>query len=142
MTQTRNFGSQDRMIKCPCCNTGQLSPGLHVVLEDVKRHFTGLAIKQGFIDQDKTVAVSINSGARCWDHHVEIYKKLGKKPTLHSDHLMVGLSTSNGADITAQYFSPRALYAYLDGSAYSDVLALGLYDTFVHIGLRGHKARW
>ena len=141
MTQTLNFGSQDKMIKCPCCNTGQLSPGLHVVLEDVKRHFSELAIKNGFMDFEKTVAVSINSGARCWDHHVEIYKKLDKTPTLHSDHLMAG-TTSNGADITVKGFSPRAVYAYLDGSAYSDVLALGLYDTFVHIGLRGHRARW
>jgi len=141
MTQTENFGAQDSMIKCPCCNTGQLSPGLHVVLEDVKRYFTDSAYKQGFIEQGKAVAVNINSGARCWDHHVEIYKKLGTKPTLHSDHLMT-CTTSNGADITVKGFSPRAVYAYLDGSAYSDVLALGLYDTFVHIGLRGHRARW
>ena len=129
--QTDNFGAQDKMIKCPCCNTGQLSPGMHVVLEDIKRHFNG-------------AAVTLNSGARCWEHHVDIYKKLKKKPTLYSDHLMKGLSTSDGADITVAGHTPQEVYDYLDSCAYSNVLALGLYvkDGFVHVGLRGYKARW
>ena len=127
--QTKHFGSQDKMIKCPCCGLGQLSPGLHVVLEDVKRNFGG-------------AAVTINSGARCWNHHVEIYKKLGKPPTLYSDHLMQGLNVSNGADITVEGYTPEAVYAYLSTVAYNNVLALGLYDWGVHLGLRGHKARW
>ena len=129
--QTKNFGSQDKMIKCPCCNKGQLSAGMHVVLEDIKRHFNG-------------ASVMLNSGARCWDHHVAIYKKLKKKPTLHSDHLMQGLSVSNGADVTVEGHTPQEVYDYLDSCAYSDVLALGLYidEGFVHIGLRGNRARW
>jgi len=129
MTQTKNFGSQDSLIPCPCCGLGQMSMALHIVLEDVKRHFNG-------------VPVSIGSACRCRKHHAEIYKNLNKTPPLTSDHLIDIDLEANGADISVKNRRPKDVYNYLASCPYSDLLALGLYEWGVHVGLRGHKARW
>ena len=129
--QTENFGPQDKMIPCPCCGEGELSAGMHVVLEDIKRHFGG-------------APVLINSGARCWAHHAFLYAEMAQVPPAHSDHLVDDFLISNGADIVVVGHTPKEVYDYLDSCAYNDIIAIGLYVSkgFVHVGLRGHKAKW
>lgn len=127
--QTKNFGAQDKMIKCPCCGKGDLSAGMYVVLEDIKRHFNN-------------APVTINSGCRCKAHYAEIYKDLPSNPPKKGDHLMDDDFIAVGADIKVKGQSPQEVYNYLDSCPYSNILALGLYSWGVHVGLRGYKARW
>lgn len=129
MRQTKHFGKQDKMIPCPCCGEGQLSLALHIILEDIKTRFN-------------YQSVVITSGARCLNHHQEIYKKLGKPPTKNSDHLIDELGDSKGVDIHIPGLPHKLLYNYLDSCSYSDSIAIGLYDWGVHLGARDKKARW
>lgn len=129
MRQTKNFGKQDKMIPCPCCGKGQLSAGLHVVLEDIKKHFNG-------------ASVTINSACRCKKHHIEIYKKLNKNPPKNSDHLLDANNESIAADITVSGRTPVQVYEYLEECAYNNIIAIGLYKWGVHVGLRGVRGRW
>ena len=129
MTQTKNFGKQDPLIPCPCCGVGDLATQVYLVLEDVRRHFNGSP-------------VTIGSGCRCESHHADIYMKLNKTPPLTSDHLINEDLESIGADISVKGRRPKDVYNYLASCPYSDLLALGLYEWGVHVGLRGYKARW
>ncbi len=129
MISTKNFGKQDKMIPCPCCGVGQLSMGMLLILEDIKRYFNG-------------AVVQLNSGCRCRAHHVSIYKKLGKTPPLTSDHLIDSNLEANGADVVVKGYTPAEVYDYLCTTPYANLLGLGLYKWGVHVGLRGHCARW
>ena len=125
MYKTRNFSPEtDKMLTCSCCGKGGATLTLLLVLEDVKRHFSG-------------AAVTINSCARCESHN----KAVGGKP--NSTHLITPLSPlACAADIVVRGHSPLAVYHYLDSTPYATLLGLGSYDTFTHVDTRGQHARW
>ena len=126
--ETKHFGKQDKMIPCPCCNKGELSVGTHILLELIRTHFGA--------------PVTITSGSRCMEHHKEIYKKLGKEAPEHSDHLLDERLQSNGVDIKVKGYTPHEVYNFLNNSPFSNVISLGIYSTWLHVGLRGYPARW
>jgi len=125
-------------FNCKCCGRGNASAALLIVMEDLRRHFG--------------VPFTPNSASRCKLHHAEIYHELsakaGKtiKPPEHSDHLIENINGNeiecNGADIAIPGVSAADVYKYLDNCAYSDILALGRYRSFTHVGIRGYRARW
>lgn len=126
--QTKNFGTQDKMIPCPCCGKGELSAGMHVLLEMIRTHFNA--------------PVTITSGSRCIKHHRSIYRAMGKVAPDYSDHLLDDRLQSAGADIKVKGYTPMEVYNFLNNTVYSDVLSIGVYSSWVHVGLRGYPARW
>jgi len=125
---TEHFGTQDKMIPCPCCGRGELSPGMHVLLELVRVHFQA--------------PVTINSGCRCRKHHMAIYVELGKEAPDDSDHLLDERLWSHGADIVVKGHTPFEVYNFLNNCPFASVLALGIYDWGIHVGLREGGKRW
>ena len=126
--QTDNFGRQDKMISCPCCGKGELSAGMHILLEIIRAHLNA--------------PVTITSGSRCKAHHLAIYKKLGKDAPEYSDHLLDDVFQSSGGDIKVKGHTPMEVYNFLNNTPYAGILALGVYSTWLHVGLRGYPARW
>lgn len=127
--KTKHFNpNQDKMIPCPCCGKGDLSAGMYVLLEVIRIHFNA--------------PVTITSGCRCDMHHKAIYKDLGKPAPKGSDHLLDLEGHSNGVDIKVKGYTPREVYDFLSNSTYAEVLALGVYSSWLHVGLRGYPARW
>lgn len=78
----------------------------------------------------------INSGFRTHEHNEEVQKKVNPKYVPNSSRSlhMKGMA----ADIVIEGVRPYAIQEALedwDGG-------LGLYKTFTHVDIRGHKARW
>ena len=113
---TKHFSSKEFMCKCPC-NSYTPNLALTIVLEHVRERF------------DKPVA--INSATRCKAHNKS---EGGADNSLHL--------TGHAADIVVKGIKPSEVYEYLDSSGYSMLIGLHAYDTFTHIDVRGHKARW
>jgi len=134
--QTQNFKPSE--FNCPCCGRGEASIALLLVCENLREHFG--------------VPFTPNNASRCTLHQAEIYQELSAKagktinPPKKSDHSIVnengGEIECNGVDLTIPGVPPQAVYDYLDGCAFSDILALGSYETFTHVGVRGYRARW
>ena len=79
--------------------------------------------------------VAVMSGFRTPSHN----KKVGGKP--NSQHLL-----GTAADITVDGKKPLEVYRAIDNGwvpgVDPDRIGLGLYGTFVHVDVRGRKARW
>lgn len=107
---------------CKCgCGFDTVDSELLKLLTRIREHFD--------------VPVHINSGARCWEHHVAIYAKLGKEPTAHSQHLF-----GRAADIVVDGV-PADLVRELAHNIGAQ--GVGGYDDFTHIDSRSTGiARW
>lgn len=75
--------------------------------------------------------ILVNSGCRCsfWN------RKVGG--TRNSTH-MQGIA----ADIRCEELTPKELAAAAEGIAAFKYGGIGVYKTFVHVDVRGKKARW
>jgi len=74
--------------------------------------------------------VTLTGPNRCFARNLSIG---GSKNSYHME--------AKAGDITVENVSPLALYTYLD-KKFPDKYGIGLYDTFVHIDVRPHRARW
>jgi uncharacterized protein YcbK (DUF882 family) len=100
---------------CKCgCGADKVNPALIDLLERVRK---------------QTGAVTILSGVRCKAHN----KKVGG--VQGSQHVL-----GNAADIKVGGFTPKDLYNLLNNCFSVD--GMGLYPTFVHVDMRGSRARW
>lgn len=78
--------------------------------------------------------ILINSGYRTAAHNAAV----GGSP--NSQHLL-----GKAADIWIKDMEPHELHHIINGLIHDGLMkqgGLGLYDTFVHYDIRGHKARW
>jgi len=75
--------------------------------------------------------ITINSGRRCEDHNVSV------GGALNSYHLI-----GTAADIVVEGYSPALVFLALDQHPMSERLGLSQYPTFVHVDVRGYRARW
>jgi uncharacterized protein YcbK (DUF882 family) len=112
---SKNF--KEHELSCPCCGAFVPSVALLILLEDVRRHFNTM--------------IKINSSTRCHKHNSEVGG--GDK----SQHLL-----GTAADIVVLNVESREVYDYLNTSAYQGIIGLSCYDTFVHVDVRGIRARW
>ena len=133
MLISKNFSPEtDKMIKCPCCYRGQLPLALICILEDVRRHFKK--------------PVKINSGARCKHYNAQV------GGAEFSKHLLQKINDDYytlAVDIEIDGVKPFNIAFYVLDLPYNHLLGVGIYDTFVHIDIRGsllgnvgHQARW
>lgn len=80
------------------------------------------------------VPIHINSGYRTPQYN----KSVGGVPK--SQHVQ-----ARAADITTQHHTPKQLYNIIEkliAEGKMEEGGLGLYKTFVHTDVRGHRARW
>ena len=115
---TKHFDSGE--FACNCC--GRLHPDgvpapLLAYLENIRAHFGGKP-------------VHINSGYRCaaWNARCG-----GAKKSMH----LLGMA----ADLWIGGVDPQLVYDYAD-QLVGDGGGVGDYNTFTHIDVRGHQARW
>ena len=115
MQFTRHFKQSE--FACKHCGESKPNLALAIILEDVREAFSA--------------PVTINSSYRCEEHN----KAVGGATS--SQHLL-----GTAADIVVQGVSPEEVYSYLSIRPYADNIGLGKYNTFTHIDVRGHRARW
>jgi uncharacterized protein YcbK (DUF882 family) len=102
---------------CQCgCGFATVDVELINVLESVREYFDS--------------PIKINSGCRCAAHNFDVG---GVKGSRHK----LGIA----ADIVVKDVSPETVYAYID-STFPSSYGVGSYQTFTHIDVRGHRARW
>lgn len=112
MRLSKNFTLQEFACKCGCGNA-YVDPKLVELLQTIREHF----------DQP----VTITSGYRCKAHN----KAIGGAPL--SYHL-----EGKAADIKVRDTDPAEVFNILEPLK----IGLGIYDGWVHIDVRGHRARW
>ena len=113
---SRNFFAHEFECKCGC-GANAVAPALIVLLEWLREDFNS--------------PITINSGRRCHDYN----EKIGG--AFNSQH-----KYGNAADIVVSGVSPSAVANWLDACPLSGHIGLGRYDTFTHLDVRGHRARW
>ncbi len=102
---------------CNCgCGFSAVDVELLEVLEDVREHFNQ--------------PITINSGCRCEAHNKAVGGEVRSKHTQ-------GIA----ADFVVRGVSPAKVHQYLVGK-YPNEYGIGLYKTWVHLDVRGEKARW
>ena len=123
MIYPKNFTYKE--FTCPCgCGFNCTSKRLVMALQDL-RNLIGKPI-------------IINSACRCEKHNAEVggvqKKADGSGGSLH----MKGIA----ADIRVEGLSPKALALEAEKIFAFNNGGIGIYRTFVHVDVRGHKARW
>lgn len=113
---SKDFNKSEFMCKCGC-NKFNLSPVLIDALQQLR----------DYIGQP----IIINSACRCEKHNVAVG---GVKNSLHL--------RGKAADIRVKGIEPRELARL--AAEISDFRngGIGTYDNFVHVDVRGKKARW
>ena len=122
---SENFTAREFFCRCNECEysnasikRGDIDLGLVALLESLRADLLNAPI-------------TINSGRRCVDHNAFV------GGALNSEHLI-----GTAADIVVEGYSPALVFLALDQHPMSDRLGLSQYPTFVHVDVRGHKARW
>lgn len=114
---TKNFSRSEFKCKCGKCNCDDVDPKLVQGLQEL-RDITGEPI-------------IINSAVRCPEHN----KAVGG--VSNSQHVK-----GKAADIRIKGMSPEKLAEYAEKIDVFKNGGIGTYNTFVHVDVRGHKARW
>jgi uncharacterized protein YcbK (DUF882 family) len=116
---SKNFSRLEFTCRCGC--------GLDSIHPDLIAGLQALRDKIG-------CAIHISSGCRCENHNNTVG---GEK---NSQHL-----PKNGckaADITSRNLTPRQLKAQAEKIPGFNNGGIGLYKGFLHVDVRGYKARW
>lgn len=116
-----HFALSEFRCKCGKCTYGQsrfdVDGRLIQHLEAVRTHFGK--------------PFSPNSGLRCPTYN----RKIGGAP--NSQHLF-----GRAADIAMPGHDPAEVAAWIDRQPWASFCGLGLYNTFVHLDVRGAPTRW
>lgn len=137
ITEHFALGGVDK-FECPCgCGTGSkiehFDINLFYLLERIRKRCCEFA--------GRDVPVFINSGGRCWNHHTDIYARLGKPPTKESTHLLKPPKKICGADASCPAI-PIEEFEKICDEEVGNKGGQGTYSTFMHVDTRGHKKRW
>lgn len=113
-------------IECHCgCGKHDANPKLLQALEDLRELISKPIYCRWGIEG--------NSGSvcRCIQHNADVGGKI------NSQHLL-----GKAADIRVNGLTPHELYAYAIQIPVFEMGGIGLYNTFVHVDIRGSRARW
>jgi uncharacterized protein YcbK (DUF882 family) len=102
-------------FKCPCCGMILVNPVLIKQLE-------GLRYELG------NRPIIVTSGYRCFNHNNSL-----KNSSPRSQHMY-----GNAADIFVSSLSPSEIASHAE--KFFD--GIGIYNGFIHVDVRGYKARW
>ena len=114
---TRNFSRSEFKCKCGKCTNNYI---------DI-RLVKGLQALRDLIGKP----IIINSATRCKAHNAS------EGGGLNSQHLQ-----GRAADIRVNGMAPETLAKKAEQIEVFRNGGIGIYDTFVHLDVRGHKARW
>ena len=114
---SKHFDSVE--FACPCCGAVVIDDDLIVQLERLRE----------YLGRYGGGPIHINSGFRCFDHNTAV------GGVRNSQHLY-----GKAADITVVGVSPFRVQDAAD-LIFSDG-GMGRYNTFTHVDVRGHRARW
>lgn len=110
-----NFNRKE--FACHCgCGFAAVDVKLLKILENIREHFGA--------------PVVVSSGCRCVEHNRKIG---GAGDSMHTKGM--------AADIRVDDVSPLLVARYLENN-YHNQLGIGIYDTWVHIDVRGYRVRW
>lgn len=125
MILSKNFTAQEFSCRCGKCQysnesikPGDIDLGLVALLESLRADLLNAPI-------------TISSGRRCDVHNAAV----GGAPS--SQHLC-----GTAADVVVEGYSPEIVFLALDQHPMSERIGLSQYPTFVHVDVRGIKARW
>lgn len=114
---TKNFSRKEFACKCGECSSNyidiRLVKGLQALRDLIK------------------LPIIINSATRCPKHN----KSVGGVP--NSQHVL-----GRAADIRVEGMSPSVVARKAEQVEVFRNGGIGVYSTFVHVDVRGHKARW
>lgn len=111
-----NFSRSEFQCKCGC-KKFNITPALIKGLQEL-RDYLGMPI-------------IVNSGTRCPEHNAAV------GGTRNSYHVK-----GYAADIRVDGLTPKELARAAEQVKVFRYGGIGLYDTFIHVDVRGHKARW
>ena len=113
---SKNFSRREFECRCGCGFDTVDAALLKILQEDIRDYYNA--------------KVTLISGCRCsyWNEHED-----GSDDSYHMK--------AKAGDTIVEGVSSIAVYTYLDRK-YPDKLGLGLYESFVHIDPRLHRARW
>lgn len=120
MRDIRHF--KETEFECPCCGKNEIKEEL-VRMLDRAREIAG-------------VPFVINSGFRCWRHHVEIYKNLGLPPLKDSPHLK-----GWAADIRISGEDSNLRYVILNGLIKAGFKRIGIGKSLIHVDIDPSKVK-
>ncbi len=122
---TQNFHPlTDTKMRCTCCKQGQMSVGVLIFLEELRKHFNA--------------PVRIHSSPRCATYNAQVG---GSK---RSEHLIVDGEDNDVVDFSVKGVTTKSLHMHVKSLPYANLLGIGYYPEqgFVHVDLRGYAARW
>jgi uncharacterized protein YcbK (DUF882 family) len=123
MKLTKNFSKSEFECKCGCDMPQDVLENIKIVAEQLQ------------IVRDKlNKAIKINSAYRCQKHNEIIG---GAKNSQHK--------LGKASDIVVNGMSTEKMFSLLNIMMIDKEIktgGLGLYNTFVHMDIRGHIARW
>jgi len=132
---------QRHEIACHCgCGLGKNTNDFDIktakVFEKIRKAIS--------MHMDRIVPITINSGCRCWEHHVAIYKRLNKEPTIDSKHLKKTDRMTCAMDLKCPKGLDFGTFLRIVQNIIGNSGGVGAYpyDSFVHFDTRGYKARW
>ena len=113
---SKNFNKAE--FRCRCgCGKYNITPALIRGLQEL-RDYLGMPI-------------TINSGTRCLDHNAAVG---GVRNSYHVK--------GYAADICVEGLTPKELALAAEQITVFRSGGIGIYSTFVHVDVRGHRARW
>jgi hypothetical protein len=136
----------ERTLRCPCCERVSVSDRL---VQDVNRVIDFLSWVHGDIIEE------VVSGSRCWNHHVNIYKKIPGdiKPPKNSYHLIeLEDGTKKECEAVDIRFTVRhtiidplhigyLIQHHLNALGVTQLFGLGVMNTTIHLDVRDPMKR-
>jgi len=119
---TKNFSLSEFECKCGC-----------VMSEHVKKNVVELAENLQVL-RDVVGKLDLTNAYRCKEHNADV------GGATNSQHL-----EGKAADIKSSTVKPNSLAVIVDTLMESGEFKLGgigIYNTFTHVDIRGHRARW
>ncbi len=119
---TKNFSLSEFECKCGC-----------VMPEHVKKNVVELAENLQVL-RDVVGKLDLTNAYRCKEHNADV------GGATNSQHL-----EGKAADIKSSTVKPNSLAVIVDTLMESGEFKLGgigIYNTFTHVDIRGHRARW
>lgn len=123
---TTNF--KDKEFACPCCGQTKVDPLLRLSLEELRA-----LLRNKYPRTFK--GIRINSGYRCAAHNKKVRGSKNSQHMLGKAADVVGLLKDGEVPPQEVWEAARLVHHFVLGG-------IGRYKTFVHVDVRGKKARW
>lgn len=129
MQLSKHFNTDEFTCHCGCGLCGP-NPLLIVSLETLRARLNNIK---------PHTTLTINSGTRCKKHNRVIE---GAKQSMHVPHITTTGLYSLAADVSSNNFTPREIYNEAIKIYAFEHGGIGLYPSWIHLDVRGYKARW